>query len=260
MSRSPSARWRRCRSKAARPTSCGAATCSSSSPTSTARTGSSIACCDRAGARSSTRCSRPTGSSRARPIACGGTMTWSWRAPITATMEAAMEAAGFRIDELVVIGSDWGEHAQETSGKPGRLLLHAARLLRDPERYVSQFGRDCVRDPPGRLLLARLRDDRQARAPRLRADAHLDRAEDPHGVDASGRNHLGASPDRATGAAGRKASLRAAPAAYESAARKSRRSVASSSGFSSATWWPQSIAAPRTSVAQPRQISAMSVP
>jgi SAM-dependent methyltransferase len=59
-----------------------------------------------------------------------------------ATMEAAMEAAGFRIDEQVVIGSDWGEHAQETSGKPGRLLLHAARLLRDPERYVSQFGRD----------------------------------------------------------------------------------------------------------------------
>jgi SAM-dependent methyltransferase len=60
----------------------------------------------------------------------------------TATMEAAIGAAGFRIDERVVIGSDWGEHAQETSGKPDRLLLHAARLLRDPDRYVSQFGRD----------------------------------------------------------------------------------------------------------------------
>ncbi len=59
-----------------------------------------------------------------------------------ATMEAAIGAAGFRIDELVVISSDWGEHAQETSGKPGRLLLHAARLLRDPDRYVAQFGRD----------------------------------------------------------------------------------------------------------------------
>src|SRR5581483_3609507 len=41
--------------------------------------------------------------------------------------------------------------------------------------------------------------------------------------------------------------------------RKSSRHVASSSGFSSATWWPQSIAAVRTSVAHACQISLMSV-
>jgi hypothetical protein len=30
--------------------------------------------------------------------------------------------------------------AEEHSGKVGRKLLHAARLLRDPERYRAQFG------------------------------------------------------------------------------------------------------------------------
>jgi SAM-dependent methyltransferase len=58
-----------------------------------------------------------------------------------AVMEAAIAAAGFTVDERVIIGSDWGEHAQETTGKPGRNLLHAARLLRDPDRYIERFGR-----------------------------------------------------------------------------------------------------------------------
>jgi hypothetical protein len=39
------------------------------------------------------------------------------------------------------IGSEWGELAEEENGKPGRRLLWAARLLRDPERYVARFGR-----------------------------------------------------------------------------------------------------------------------
>lgn len=30
---------------------------------------------------------------------------------------------------------------QEDTGEPGRRLLHAARLLRDPERYIAKFGR-----------------------------------------------------------------------------------------------------------------------
>ena len=34
-----------------------------------------------------------------------------------------------------------GELAEEETGKPGRRLLWAARLLRDPERYVARFGR-----------------------------------------------------------------------------------------------------------------------
>ncbi len=32
------------------------------------------------------------------------------------------------------------EYAQERDGSPGRQLLHAARLLRDPARYVDRFG------------------------------------------------------------------------------------------------------------------------
>ena len=35
-------------------------------------------------------------------------------------------------------GLEWGEHAQAHSGKPGRRLLHLARLLREPDRY--RFG------------------------------------------------------------------------------------------------------------------------
>lgn len=55
--------------------------------------------------------------------------------------EAAIAAAGFHIDECVVLGTEWGEFAEEASGKAGRLLLHAGRLLRDPDRYSDRFGR-----------------------------------------------------------------------------------------------------------------------
>jgi hypothetical protein len=32
------------------------------------------------------------------------------------------------------------EHAQEHTRRPGRHLLHAARLIRDPDRYITRFG------------------------------------------------------------------------------------------------------------------------
>jgi ubiquinone/menaquinone biosynthesis C-methylase UbiE len=54
--------------------------------------------------------------------------------------EAAIRDAGLRLDECVEVGSQWGEYAQEQTGAVGRDLLHAARLLRDPARYISQFG------------------------------------------------------------------------------------------------------------------------
>jgi SAM-dependent methyltransferase len=54
--------------------------------------------------------------------------------------EAAMTAAGLRIDQCVVLGSEWGEYAEERHGATGRQLLHAARLLRDPGRYIQRFG------------------------------------------------------------------------------------------------------------------------
>jgi len=55
-------------------------------------------------------------------------------------VEAAFGAAGFQIDECIELTSEGGEYAQEERGEPGRRLLHAARLLRAPERYIVQFG------------------------------------------------------------------------------------------------------------------------
>jgi SAM-dependent methyltransferase len=54
-------------------------------------------------------------------------------------VEAAIAGAGFRVDETIDL-REWGERAEETSGKGGRRLLYASRLLRDPRRYVERFG------------------------------------------------------------------------------------------------------------------------
>lgn len=43
-------------------------------------------------------------------------------------------------DDCIEVGLEWGECGQEHSGKAGRRLLHAARLLREPERYKARFG------------------------------------------------------------------------------------------------------------------------
>jgi len=72
---------------------------------------------------------------------------WLWRAlgvvPAStdpSRHEAAVAAAGLRVDERIDLGSEWGEWSEEQSGAAGRKLLHAARLLRQPERYRGQFG------------------------------------------------------------------------------------------------------------------------
>jgi SAM-dependent methyltransferase len=57
-----------------------------------------------------------------------------------ARTDDAIAAAGLRVDERIDLSTEWGEWEQERSGKPGRRLLWAARLLRDPERYVARFG------------------------------------------------------------------------------------------------------------------------
>ena len=54
--------------------------------------------------------------------------------------DAAIAEAGLLVDECIVLGTEWGEYSQENSGKPGRNLLHAARLLHEPDRYIGQFG------------------------------------------------------------------------------------------------------------------------
>jgi SAM-dependent methyltransferase len=54
--------------------------------------------------------------------------------------EAAIAGAGLRIDRCEVLGSQWGEHRYEHRPERSRHLLHAARLLRDPERYIARYG------------------------------------------------------------------------------------------------------------------------
>ena len=56
--------------------------------------------------------------------------------------EAAIATAGLRVDERIDLTTEWGEWSEERSGAVARKLLYAARLLRDPERYRAQFGRD----------------------------------------------------------------------------------------------------------------------
>ena len=54
--------------------------------------------------------------------------------------EAAIARAGFRVEQWIELGSEWGEWAEERADQGTRRLLHAARLLRAPERYIAQFG------------------------------------------------------------------------------------------------------------------------
>jgi hypothetical protein len=56
--------------------------------------------------------------------------------------QAAINDAGLRIDHCVILGPQWGEYAQEQAPQPGRHLLHAARLVRDPDRYITRFGKE----------------------------------------------------------------------------------------------------------------------
>ncbi|HEY9482276.1 MAG TPA: methyltransferase domain-containing protein [Micromonosporaceae bacterium] len=57
-----------------------------------------------------------------------------------APTEAAIAASGLCISERIDLGSEWGEFAQEASGRPGRKLLHAARLQRQKDTFVDRYG------------------------------------------------------------------------------------------------------------------------
>src|SRR5207248_8654949 len=52
-----------------------------------------------------------------------------------ADVETAISAAGLVLRERVDYGSEWGEAGEERSGAAGRRLRHAARLIRQPQRY-----------------------------------------------------------------------------------------------------------------------------
>jgi SAM-dependent methyltransferase len=58
-----------------------------------------------------------------------------------ARTEAAMAAAGLRIDQQMEVGIEWAEWSEEQTGTKSRRLLHTARLLRASERYIEQFGK-----------------------------------------------------------------------------------------------------------------------
>lgn len=54
--------------------------------------------------------------------------------------EATIAAAGLRVDQPIEVGLEWAEWHEERTGSKGRRLLHTARLLHAPERYVEKFG------------------------------------------------------------------------------------------------------------------------
>lgn len=55
--------------------------------------------------------------------------------------ERCADGAGFSVEQHIDLRSETIEWAEEREGKASRELLAAARLLRDRDRYVSQFGR-----------------------------------------------------------------------------------------------------------------------
>jgi SAM-dependent methyltransferase len=58
------------------------------------------------------------------------------------SMEAAIMGAGLRVAKRVDLAGEWGEWAEERTARGTGRLLAAARLLRDPDRYVGRFGRE----------------------------------------------------------------------------------------------------------------------
>jgi SAM-dependent methyltransferase len=56
--------------------------------------------------------------------------------------ESTIMLAGLSIDRCDVLGSEWGEYAEEHTGKSARNLIHVARLLRQPEPYIQRFGKE----------------------------------------------------------------------------------------------------------------------
>ena len=55
---------------------------------------------------------------------------------------AAITEAGLRIDEHILVGSEWSEWSQENRDHGGRKLLHAARLLRTWGSFAERYGQD----------------------------------------------------------------------------------------------------------------------
>jgi SAM-dependent methyltransferase len=57
-----------------------------------------------------------------------------------AFFESALSAARLAVETSHDVGSEWREYREESTGQSR--ALHAARILRDPDRYIAQFGQD----------------------------------------------------------------------------------------------------------------------
>ncbi len=78
---------------------------------------------------------------RLLPEEATGVLAFLGRHPTAEALQVAATTAGLRVVERLDLGSETGEWAEERSGAGTRRLLHVARLLRQPDRYVERFGR-----------------------------------------------------------------------------------------------------------------------
>ncbi len=67
---------------------------------------------------------------------------WPWRvkADEVQDVKKAVEGAGLKIEKFIDLAGEWGEFSQEKRREPGRRLVHIARMLRQPDRYIRKFG------------------------------------------------------------------------------------------------------------------------
>src|SRR5262249_24700464 len=87
---------------------------------------------------------RTFGTERLASAEAEGLWTTVGGVPTSAVREgadAAVAAAGPPGPRPLRVGGGGGGGAQEETGRAGGRLLHASRLLRDPERYVERFVR-----------------------------------------------------------------------------------------------------------------------
>jgi SAM-dependent methyltransferase len=67
-------------------------------------------------------------------------------------MEDTIATHGLRIDDVLTLGGEVEESPEDRDQRYGKLLIHASRLLRDPQRYISQFGQATYDTTLGRRL------------------------------------------------------------------------------------------------------------
>ncbi len=56
--------------------------------------------------------------------------------------EDACKSLDLEIEKSFEVGSEWKEYNEEHFGQGNKRLLHVARMLRKPDRYISKFGQE----------------------------------------------------------------------------------------------------------------------